>query len=58
MSFREKVTIGCILAFASLSGIASIVRFPYISHFSGDKTKFFGMYPHLRLTHQYLLILS
>jgi hypothetical protein len=44
MSFKEKLTIGFILAFASLSGIASIIRFPYIHRLSGPNLNFLGKF--------------
>jgi hypothetical protein len=42
MEREEKRTLICILAFASMSGVASLVRFPYINHFSGPKVNFFS----------------
>jgi hypothetical protein len=44
MSIREKFTIGFILAFASVSGIASIIRLLYIHRLSGPKLDFFGKF--------------
>jgi hypothetical protein len=43
MTLRQKLTIGLLLAFAALSGIAAIVRFPYIKELAVPKQGFFGM---------------
>jgi hypothetical protein len=45
MNKRERLTIGVVLGFAAIGGIASIIRFKFIAGLAVPKQDFFGTSP-------------